>query len=79
MFSQVGDALKIGIFSASSNLTGVLTDTIAVTSLLHNYNCLAFWDYATAGKTIFYILLLCYSSYINYSSIHQDRHESSDY
>ena len=50
MFSEVGDMLKIGVFSASSNLTGVLTDTIAVTSLLHKYNCLAFWDYATAGN-----------------------------
>ena len=51
MFSEVGD-LKIGVFSASSNLTGVLTDTTAVTSLLHNYNCLAFWDYATAGEVL---------------------------
>lgn len=51
MFSEVGD-LKIGVFSASSNLTGVLTDTTAVTSLLHNYNCLAFWDYATAGEAL---------------------------
>ena len=49
MFAEDDDSLKIGLFSASSNLTGVLTDTIAVTSLLHNYNCLAFWDYATAG------------------------------
>jgi len=50
MFSEVDDTLKIGVFSTSSNLTGVLTDTITVTSLLHNYNCLAFWDYATAGN-----------------------------
>lgn len=61
MYSQVDDVIKIGIFSASSNLTGVLTDTIAVTSLLHNYNCLAFWDYATAGKVIFYFVLQCHS------------------
>lgn len=50
MYSEADDVLKIGVFSASSNLTGVLTDTTAVTSLLHNYNCLAFWDYATAGN-----------------------------
>ena len=48
--SEVDNVLKIGVFSASSNLTGVLTDTVAVTSLLHKYDCLAFWDYATAGK-----------------------------
>ncbi|XP_062513772.1 uncharacterized protein LOC134189497 isoform X2 [Corticium candelabrum] len=39
----------IGCFSAASNITGILTDSIAVTHLLHKYNALSFWDYATAG------------------------------
>lgn len=38
---------KIGAFSAASNVTGVLVDTNKVTILLHKYNAVAFWDYAT--------------------------------
>ena len=41
--------LKIGSFSAASNVTGVLTDTNKISALLHRYNALAFWDYASAG------------------------------
>jgi selenocysteine lyase/cysteine desulfurase len=44
--------LLIGCFSAASNITGILTDTIAVTLLLRKYNALSFWDYATAGPYI---------------------------
>ncbi|XP_033624514.1 uncharacterized protein LOC117287960 [Asterias rubens] len=39
----------IGCFSAASNVTGIVTDTAAVSGLLHQYGALAFWDYATAG------------------------------
>ncbi|XP_065845865.1 uncharacterized protein [Oscarella lobularis] len=46
--SSLGRQL-IGCFSACSNITGILTDTIAVTTILHKYNALAFWDYATAA------------------------------
>ena len=42
----------IGCFSAASNVTGILTDTNAVTACLHRNGALAFWDYATAGKEI---------------------------
>ena len=38
--------LKIGSFSAASNVTGVLTDADEVTNLLHRHGALAFWDYA---------------------------------
>eukprot|EP00118_Oscarella_pearsei_P017421 m.172220 g.172220 ORF g.172220 m.172220 type:complete len:899 (+) comp39084_c0_seq8:2372-5068(+) len=41
--------LLIGCFSACSNITGILTDTITVTAILHKYKALAFWDYATAA------------------------------
>lgn len=44
--------VKIGAFSAASNVTGILTDTNKITTLLHRYNCLAFWDYATAAPYI---------------------------
>ncbi|SDL19695.1 aminotransferase class V-fold PLP-dependent enzyme [Aliiruegeria lutimaris] len=36
----------IGSFSAASNVTGILTDTNAVTRLLKAYGALAIWDYA---------------------------------
>ena len=41
--------LKIGSFSAASNVTGILTDTNAVSRLLHQHGALAFWDYAAAA------------------------------
>lgn len=44
--------LRIGSFSAASNVTGIITDTDAVTSLLHEHGALAFWDYAAAGPYV---------------------------
>ncbi len=44
--------LKIGSFSAASNVTGILTDTKAITALLHAHDALAFWDYAAAAPYI---------------------------
>jgi selenocysteine lyase/cysteine desulfurase len=41
--------LRIGSFSAASNVTGILTDTRAVASLLHAHGALSFCDYAAAG------------------------------
>ncbi|KAG0345707.1 hypothetical protein BG004_003230 [Podila humilis] len=41
--------LKIGTFSAGSNLTGVLNDTVAISELLHKYKAFAFFDYAGVG------------------------------
>ena len=41
--------LKIGAFSAASNLTGILCDTVAISVMLHRHKALAFFDYATAG------------------------------
>ena len=40
----------IGCFTKASNVSGILLDDIAITKLLHKYNALSFWDYATAGK-----------------------------
>jgi len=42
-------SFKIGSFSAASNVTGIESDTRAVTRLLHRYGALAFWDFAAAG------------------------------
>lgn len=44
--------LKIGSFSAASNVTGILTDTDAITDLLHAHGALAFWDYAAAAPYV---------------------------
>lgn len=41
--------LRIGSFSAASNVTGILTDADAIATLLHRHGALSFWDYAAAG------------------------------
>jgi selenocysteine lyase/cysteine desulfurase len=44
--------LRIGSFSAASNVTGILTDTRRVSSLLHEHGALSFWDFAAAGPYV---------------------------
>lgn len=44
--------LKIGSFSAASNVTGIVTDTCAVSDLLHRHGALSFWDFAAAGPYV---------------------------
>jgi selenocysteine lyase/cysteine desulfurase len=44
--------LRIGSFSAASNVTGILTDTDRIAALLHQHGALSFWDYAAAGPYI---------------------------
>jgi len=44
--------LRIGSFSAASNVTGILTDTSAIATLLHSRGALSFWDYAAAGPYV---------------------------
>jgi selenocysteine lyase/cysteine desulfurase len=41
--------LRIGSFSAASNVTGLISDVDGITTLLHRHGALAFWDYAAAG------------------------------
>lgn len=41
--------LRIGSFSAASNVTGIVTDVKRVSILLHRYGALSFWDYAASG------------------------------
>src|SRR5438874_1796267 len=41
--------VRIGSFSAASNVTGILSDTAAIATLLHEYGALSFWDYAAAA------------------------------
>jgi selenocysteine lyase/cysteine desulfurase len=44
--------IRIGSFSAASNVTGIITDTAAVTELLHEHGALAFWDFAAAAPYV---------------------------
>jgi len=44
--------LLIGSFSAASNVTGILSNTKAVSSLLHRHGALSFWDYAAAAPYV---------------------------
>ena len=44
--------LKIGSFSAASNVTGIISDTRALSELLHEHNALSFWDFAAAAPYV---------------------------
>lgn len=44
--------LKIGSFSAASNVTGIGSDTRSIACLLHRYGALSFWDFAAAGPYV---------------------------
>jgi selenocysteine lyase/cysteine desulfurase len=44
--------LKIGSFSAASNVTGIISDTSAISSLLHRHGALSFWDFAAAAPYV---------------------------
>ncbi len=47
-----GRELRIGSFSAASNVTGILSDTRAISVLLHQHGALSFWDFAAAGPYV---------------------------
>ncbi len=44
--------LKIGSFSAASNVTGIGSATRGISALLHRHGALAFWDFAAAGPYV---------------------------
>src|SRR5690606_21887802 len=44
--------LRIGSFSAASNVTGILSDVPGLSALLHEHGALAFWDYAAAAPYV---------------------------
>lgn len=47
-----GRPLRIGSFSAASNVTGIISDTAAISTLLHEHGALAFWDFAAAAPYV---------------------------
>lgn len=44
--------LKIGSFSAASNVTGIVSDTAGISTLLHAHGALALWDFAAAAPYV---------------------------
>jgi len=44
--------LKIGSFSAASNVTGIVSNTDRVSALLHEHGALSFWDFAAAAPYV---------------------------
>jgi selenocysteine lyase/cysteine desulfurase len=49
---SAGRPLRIGSFSAASNVTGILSDTDRIAALLHRHGALSFWDYAAAAPYV---------------------------
>jgi selenocysteine lyase/cysteine desulfurase len=45
-------SVKIGSFSAASNVTGILSDVSAISVLLHRYGALSCWDFAAAAPYV---------------------------
>ncbi|MES2210269.1 MAG: aminotransferase class V-fold PLP-dependent enzyme [Chloroflexota bacterium] len=45
-------ALKIGSFSAASNVTGIISDTRAISVLLHRHGARSFWDFGAAAPYV---------------------------
>jgi selenocysteine lyase/cysteine desulfurase len=52
LVEHAGRPIKIGSFSAASNVTGIVSDTVAISSLLHEHGALSFWDFAAAAPYI---------------------------
>ncbi len=44
--------LKIGSFSAASNVTGIVSNTHLISRLLHAHGALSFWDFAAAAPYV---------------------------
>jgi selenocysteine lyase/cysteine desulfurase len=50
--ARAGGRLLIGSFSAASNVTGIVSDTRRIATLLHRYGALSLWDFAAAGPYV---------------------------
>jgi selenocysteine lyase/cysteine desulfurase len=45
-------SVKIGSFSAASNVTGIVSDTYGIASLLHEHGALSLWDFAACAPYV---------------------------
>ncbi|MEP6697461.1 MAG: aminotransferase class V-fold PLP-dependent enzyme [Pseudonocardiales bacterium] len=50
--AHAGRPLLIGSFSAASNVTGILSDTAGIATLLHEHGAVSFWDFAAAAPYV---------------------------
>lgn len=44
--------LRIGSFSAASNVTGIISDTSSIAEILHRHGALSFWDFAASAPYV---------------------------
>ncbi len=61
--------LKIGSFSAASNVTGILSNTCAIADVLHRHGALSFWDFACAAP---YVDIEMYARCAEHPLAHKD-------
>jgi selenocysteine lyase/cysteine desulfurase len=52
LVSYADRPLRIGSFSAASNVTGIVSDTAGIARLLHRHGALSFWDFAAAAPYV---------------------------
>jgi selenocysteine lyase/cysteine desulfurase len=52
LIRQADRPLRIGSFSAASNVTGIVSSTREIAALLHRHGALSFWDFAAAGPYV---------------------------
>ena len=52
LVANVDRPLRIGSLSAASNVTGILSDTRAISVLLHRHGALSFWDFGAAAPYV---------------------------
>jgi hypothetical protein len=45
-------AARIGSFSAASNVSGIVSDTEAIATVLHEHGALSFWDFAACAPYV---------------------------
>jgi selenocysteine lyase/cysteine desulfurase len=61
--------LKIGSFSAASNVTGIVSNTCAIADVLHRHGALSFWDFACAAP---YVDIEMYPTCAEHPLAHKD-------
>ena len=52
LIAHADRVVKIGSFSAASNVTGIVSNTYAIADLLHRHDALSFWDFAAAAPYV---------------------------
>ena len=52
LIANAGRPVRIGSFSAASNVTGILSDTRAISVLLHRHGALSLWDFGAAAPYV---------------------------